>query len=396
LNRFIRSYTVPTEIKGLVVKIVQRCNLNCSYCYMYQHADQSWRQRPPFMSEETFGHLLGRVEEYCDGRPGREMNLTFHGGEPMLIGPQRFDRLVSMAVEKLKDRVSLGMQTNGTLVDDEWIEVLKRHNLRVGVSLDGPPEIHDLSRVDHAGRGSYSEVVQGLRKLQENRVFSSVLTVINPGQSGLEIYRHIRSLGVKNMNFLLPDVTHDSRRLFYPDFCATPISDYLIPIFDAWYDEDDPSVVIRLFNAILTGMMGSSVNFEGIGNHCENYLVIDTDGNIQANDALKVCDDGISESGLNVARNGFDDLHLGLPLVNRLVHEGLKLSAQCQACAERDVCGGGLVTTRYAKANGFDNPSVWCADMLELIGHIRGRVGPALALPETVCQVETAAATGLF
>jgi uncharacterized protein len=387
---------VPTEIKGLVVKIVQRCNLNCSYCYMYQHADQSWRQRPPFMSEEIFGQLLDRVEEYCDGRPGREMNITFHGGEPMLIGAERFDRLVSMAVERLKDRVSLGMQTNGTLVDDEWIEVLKRHNLRVGVSLDGPPEIHDLSRVDHAGRGSYREVVQGLRKLQENRVFSSVLTVINPGQSGLEIYRHIRSLGVKNMNFLLPDVTHDSRRLFYPDFGATPVSDYLIPIFDAWYDEDDPSVVIRLFNAILTGMMGSSVNFEGIGNHCENYLVIDTDGNIQANDALKVCDDGISESGLNVARNGFDDLHLGLPLVNRLVHEGLKLSAQCQACAERDVCGGGLVTTRYAKANGFDNPSVWCADMLELIGHIRARVGPALALPETLCQVETVAATGLF
>jgi uncharacterized protein len=383
---------VATEIKGLVVKIVQRCNLNCSYCYMYQHADQSWRQRPPFMLEETFGHLLTRIEEYCDRRPGREMNITFHGGEPMLIGAQRFDRLVSMAVEKLKDRVSLGMQTNGTLVNDEWIEVLKRHNLRVGVSLDGPPEIHDLSRVDHAGRGSYSQVIEGLRRLQENRVFSSVLTVINPGQSGLEIYRHIRSLGVKNMNFLLPDVTHDSRRLFYPEFGATPISDYLIPIFDAWFDEDDPNVMIRLFDAILTGLMGSSANFEGIGNHCENYLVIDTDGNIQANDALKVCDDGISESGLNVARHGFEDLHLGLPLVNRLVHEGLSLSAQCQACTERDVCGGGLVTTRYAKANGFDNPSVWCADMLELIRHIRARVGPALgerAFPETVCQVET-------
>jgi len=383
---------VPTEIKGLVVKIVQRCNLNCSYCYMYQHADQSWRQRPPFMSEEIFGHLLTRIEEYCDRRPGREMYISFHGGEPMLIGPRQFDRLAGMAVEKLKDRVTLGMQTNGTLVNDEWIEVLKRHDLRVGVSLDGPPEIHDLARVDHAGRGSYSEVVQGLRKLQENRVFSSVLTVINPGQSGLEIYRHIRSLGVKTMNFLLPDVTYDSRRLFYPDFSATPISDYLIPIFDAWFDEDDPSVVIRIFNAIITALMGSSHNFEGIGNHCENYLVIDTDGNIQANDALKVCDDGISESGLNVARHGFDDLHLGLPLVNRLVHEGLSLSAQCQACPERDVCGGGAVSTRYAKANGFDNPSVWCADMLELIGHIRARVGLGLgerALPETVCQVET-------
>jgi uncharacterized protein len=331
------------------------------------------------------------------------MNLTFHGGEPMLMSPRQFDRLVGMAVEKLKDRVSLGMQTNGTLVTDEWIEVLKRHNLRVGVSLDGPPKIHDLSRFDHAGRGSYSQTVQGLQKLQEKGVFSCVLTVINPGQSGLEIYRHIRSLGVKNMNFLLPDVTHDSRRHFYPDLGATPISDYLIPIFDAWYDEDDPNVVIRLFHAILTYLMGGSAHFEAIGNHCENYLVIDTDGNIQANDALKVCDSGIAESGLNVAQHGFDDLHLGLPLVNRLVHEGLSLSSQCQACAERDVCGGGAVTTRYAKVNGFDNPSVWCGDMLELIGHIRARVRPVLgdqASPETVCQ-ETdllipAAATASF
>ena len=395
---------MATEIQGLVVKIAQRCNLNCSYCYMYQHADQSWRQRPPFMSEETFGHLLTRIEEYCDRRPGREMYITFHGGEPMLMDPRQFDRFVSMAVEKLKDRVSLGMQTNATLVSDEWIEVLKRHNLRVGVSLDGPPEIHDLVRIDHAGRGSYSQAVEGMRKLQENRVFSCILTVINPGQSGLEIYRHIRSLGVKNMNFLLPDVTHDSKRLFYPDFGATPVSDYLIPIFDDWFDEDDPGVVIRLFTSILTYLMGGSANFEAIGNHCENYLVIDTDGNIQANDALKVCDDGISESGLNVARHGFDDLHLGLPLVNHLVHEGLSLSAQCQACAERDVCGGGAVTTRYAKANGFDNPSVWCDDMLKLIAHIRARLQPALgerAFPETVCQQQTdlpipATATGRF
>jgi uncharacterized protein len=372
---------------------------------MYQHEDQSWRQRPTFMSEETFGHLLTRIEEYCDRRPGREMYISFHGGEPMLIGPQQFDRLVTMAKERLKDRVSLGMQSNGTLVNDEWIEVLKRHKLKVGVSLDGPPEIHNLARFDHAGRGSHSEVIQGLRKLQEGRVFSCILTVINPGQSGLEIYRHIRSLGVKNMNFLLPDVTHDSRCLFYPDASATPVSDYLIPIFDAWFDEDDPNVVIRLFHAILTVLMGGSANFEGIGNHCENYLVIDTDGNIQANDALKVCDDGLSESGLNVARNGFDDLHLGLPLVNRLVHEGVSLSAQCQACAERDVCGGASLTTRYAKANCFDNPSVWCADMLELIAHIRARVQPELGelmFPETVCQQETdlpipaVAATGSF
>jgi len=158
---------------------------------MYQHADQSWRQRPPFMSEETFGHLLTRIEEYCDRRPGREMNLTFHGGEPMLMDPRQFDRLAGMAVEKLKDRVSLGMQTNGTLVNDEWIDVLKRHNLRVGVSLDGPPEIHDLSRVDQwmGGVGNAIEI-NALRPVVNGDI-SVPLASAQEGneQSGLTISR---------------------------------------------------------------------------------------------------------------------------------------------------------------------------------------------------------------
>ncbi|HVG38600.1 MAG TPA: hypothetical protein VM870_04895 [Pyrinomonadaceae bacterium] len=104
------------------------------------------------------------------------------------------------------------------------------------------------------------------------------------------------------------------------------------------------------------------------------YLVVETDGSIEALDALRVCEDGIARSSLNVLRNGFDDLHLGLPLVHQLIHQGVPLPAACQICPEKDVCGGGYLPHRYARANGFDNPSVWCADILKLITHIRRRI----------------------
>ena len=121
-------------------------------------------------------------------------------------------------------------------------------------------------------------------------------------------------------------------------------------------------------------MRGGLPRTDAFGNLLMDYLVIETDGSVHANDALRVCQDGAAESGLNVFQHSFDELHLGLPLVHRLVHEGIPLSATCQACPERNICGGGNLPHRYARANGFDNPSVWCADIQRLIAYIRRRL----------------------
>lgn len=257
------------------------------------------------------------------------------------------------------------MQSNGTLVNKRWIEVLKRNGVRVGVSIDGPAEIHDRVRVDHRGRGSLEQVVQGLKRLRKSGVLSGTLTVVNPGQSGIETYRFLKGLHIKQMDFLIPDATHESRSTFYAGHGATPVADYLIPIFDAWFEEDDPDVQIRLFISIIRKILGGETQSEAIGNRPENYLVIDTDGSIQANDVLKVCGEGLSESGLNVVRHGFEDLEAGLPLINRLVNEGMPLCEKCRVCPESEVCGGGSVPNRYSASNEFDNPSVWCEDLLK-------------------------------
>jgi uncharacterized protein len=359
----------------IVLKVAALCNLNCSYCYVYNHQDTTFRERPRFISTEVFDATLARIEAYCTRRPGQRMTIAFHGGEPTLIGPARFDALAARARQKLGRRLKgLSLQTNGTLIDAEWTRVLSRHHVNVGVSIDGPAAVHDAVRVDHAGRGSHRAVVAGLRLLQQAGLDPSVICVIDPGRSGLAVYRHFRRLGIERMNFLLPDVSHDSKALFYGGRGATPVADYLLPVFDAWYEEDDPDVEVRIFRGLIRMLLGGEGETDAFGNLKTGYLVVETDGSIETLDAMRVCAHGLNRSGLTVLEHGFDDLQAGLPIVYQAVHTGFPLCATCQVCPERDICGGGYVPHRYARANRFDNPSVWCADILKLLAHIRSRL----------------------
>jgi uncharacterized protein len=363
------------RIVSLVVKVAERCNLNCSYCYMYNHADQSYLRRPAFMSDEIFAQLLVRIYEYCDRRPKHRMSLVFHGGEPMLMGTERFRRFTNLARERLGEKLdSLQLQSNATLVDDDWIKTLHELEVTVGVSMDGPPEIHDMFRVDHAGKGSHASVLKGLQRLQENGLVSGVLCVVNPAHSGAGIYCYFRSLGITHMNFLFPDATHDVKQKLYGGYGKTPVADYLIPVFDEWVNEDDPEVRVFCFEDMMRAILGGKTCSDLIGNSRANYLVIDTDGSIQALDALKVCWEGTPESGLNLFDHGFDDLHNGRPLLHRVVHEGIPMSATCEACHERTTCGGGYLPHRYSRHNGFDNPSIWCEDLLTLFAYVRNYI----------------------
>jgi uncharacterized protein len=342
---------------------------------MYNHADQSYLRRPAFMSDEVFAQLLVRMHEYCDRTSRHRMSLVFHGGEPMLMGTERFRRFTNLAREKLGEKLhSIKLQSNATLVDDEWIATLRELSVTVGVSMDGPSEIHDMFRVDHAGNGSHALVLKGLRRLQEHELLSGVICVVNPAHSGFEVYRYFRSLGITLMDFLFPDATHDVKQRLYGHYGKTPVADYLIPVFDEWVNEDDPAVKVSCFEDMIRAILGGKPRGDLIGNNRANYLVIDTDGSIQALDALKVCCEGTPESGLNLFEYGFDDLHKGLPLLHRVVHEGMPMCATCNACRERDTCSGGYLPHRYSSINGFDNPSIWCEDLLTLFAHVRNYI----------------------
>jgi uncharacterized protein len=363
---------VAYSIDQIVLKIASRCNLNCSYCYIYNHEDHTFLDRPRLIPGEVYESILARMKEYCAAHPGQLMSIGFHGGEPLLVGVDRFSRLVDRARAVLGEKLAgIAVQTNCTLIDDRWASTLKRLRVGVSVSLDGPASVHDECRVDHAGEGSHADVVRGIKQLQQAGISPMVLCVVNPRRRGAEVYRHFRDLGIESMDFLLPDVSHDNKNRLYGKLGATPVGDYLVEVLDLWLEEDDPNVTIRLFQELFSRILGGYGQTDNLGNTGSSYLIVDTDGAIEANDALKVCGHGIASSGLNVRENGFDDPEQGLPVVHRAVSGGFPLPEACRACHERTLCGGGYLPHRYSRERGFDNPSVWCTDILQLVARAR-------------------------
>jgi uncharacterized protein len=365
------------SVRHVVLKIASRCNLNCGYCYLYNHEDQSALRQPKRISDKVFQKIVSRMKEYTD-QEQTAIGLTFHGGEPMLLQAERFAELISYARKQLGSALeSVSIQTNGTLVTDRWAQILRDENVGVGVSLDGPPEVHDPARPLHSGRGSHALTLKGIRTLQKHGVDPKILCVVNPENNGLDTYNHFRNVGLKSFEFLMPDVSHDNKELFY-GAGAHPVYDFLSPILDAWMAENNSDIVIPLFSELLRSLMsGQPVRSECFGNAAMNYIVVNTDGTIEPLDALKVCRDGLTDVDRTVFKDGFSDLGTGDDFLSQCLtgHQGLP--TKCAQCVWKNLCGGGYLPHRYSRDNGFDNPSVWCADIQLLLAKLANIIEPA-------------------
>jgi uncharacterized protein len=361
-----------------VVKIYEFCNLNCTYCYMYNLADSSYLSKPARMSEHTRDAFFVRLREHAQGHNINPVTIVLHGGEPLLVGKDYLDRWITSLRQALGDTQALvRLQTNGILLDDEWVELLHRHDVRVGISLDGPRDQNDQFRVDLRGRGSYDRVLGGLRCLVNHplghQVFGAVLSVANPQIPAAQMWDFWRGLGVTRYDFNLPHCTHDQP----PWFAADDLTQWMIELFDLWWVQDDPRYEIRFFKNIVDLVLGAPFSTDYIGGKPGGIAVVETDGAIQGADALRACEDGMIELGLSVEYHAFDDA-LKDPLVRLANHSSAQLCDTCQACRVREVCGGGYLPHRYSQARQFDNPSVYCDSLYTLISHIRERIVESL------------------
>ncbi|VAX00778.1 hypothetical protein MNBD_GAMMA22-891 [hydrothermal vent metagenome] len=364
------------SINAVVLKIASRCNLNCSYCYMYHHADQSYKQQPKIMCETVYRSAMQTMLKHSISQGiEHQIALIMHGGEPTLVGIKRFRWFAQTAKKILGNRLMLlSIQTNGLLLTPEWVELFIEFNIIVSISLDGTPEVNDAFRIDHQGKGSHHKTVEGIRILQQGGITPRIICVVNPTASGLTTYQHFRQLGISKLDFLFPDTTHDSKPQFYDHYGKTPIADFLIEAFDAWMAEDNANVKIRIFYNLLRSFMGAPPGSDAFGNPMVNYLIVNTDGAIEGMDALRVCDEGLVETGLNVQTDDFDDLAKSNSLLHQTASQVINLADKCQSCAQVEICGGGHFPHRYSQKNGFNNPSAWCHDIQKLFQHMRARI----------------------
>jgi len=366
------SETTVVPINEYVIKTASRCNLSCDYCYVYTMADQSWRTRPLFPARETIAATAQRIGEHAKTHALDHVSVALHGGEPLLAGAKRVAELVT-AIRRAcpaSTAVSARVQTNGVLLDEPVLRVLRSHQVKVGVSLDGNREQHDRHRRDHGGQGSWDATARALRLLRDDDLYSGLLCVIDLANDPVEVYEALLEFAPPVVDFLLPQANW---------LVPTPYADWLIAVFDRWYGVPRQETGIRLFQEIIHLLLGGRSTSDQIGLSPIAYLVIDTDGSFQQADMLKSTAPGQPETGFNV----FDhpvDVVLTHPEVHARQAGIDSLADACQRCTLVRVCGGGNYTHRFGADHGFRHPSVYCLDLTRLIHHIADRVRSDLAV----------------
>ena len=198
---------VPVPIDTVLLKAASRCNIACSYCYVYQLGDQGWQRQPPAMSQSTIDAIVSRLDELRQAQ-GRDFAVVLHGGEPLLLGEALLARLLTGLRTRLPVGCTLSVQTNGTLLTDSLLDLFADAGATVSVSLDGPTKINDSRRMRFDQGGTFEATLGGIHCLQRHpaaeRLFSGTLSVVEPSTDPSVVYWFLRGLGVPGMNFLLP------------------------------------------------------------------------------------------------------------------------------------------------------------------------------------------------
>lgn len=366
----------PTPFRQFILKLHGRCNLSCSYCYVYELADQTWRSRPRTMSDGLVSVAAWRIAEHAEAHGLDEVRVILHGGEPLLSGTAPVLDAIRKVRAAVDASVQVGswIQTNGTRLSERALDELESMDIRVGVSIDGDAASHDRGRSYANGRGSYEEVARGLRRLmQRPQIYSGLLCVVDLSADPLATYDALLDFEPPVIDFLLPHGNWSSPPLGRLESGAAPYAEWLIKIFDRWYGAKSRETRVRLFDEIIHLLLGGKSATEAVGLTPTSLVVVETDGSIEQSDALKSAYDGAAATGLHITRDSFDDA-LRLPQVAAMQLGLAALSDDCLACPVHLICGAGLYAHRFRSGSGFRNRSVYCADLYSLIGHIRMRV----------------------
>lgn len=354
----------------LILKVSSRCNLNCQYCYVFNQGDDSYINEPAVLHDGLIDIIAYRIKEHCASHDLKEFTIIFHGGEPLFADKSFYDNFCRK-VNDICDNVAIhyGIQTNGTLLSQEWINTLCKNQINIGVSLDGTPAATKYRIFRKSGESAHSSILKGLKLLEQNGLPLNILSVANTGIDPDSIYNYFKTLGVNYMDFLFPDITYDAP-------VDRKMQLWMTKMFDCWYaDEDIDKPYVRFFDTIVGLLLGVERGSEVIGRRLNQTLCIKPNGHIELVDNMKICGNGFTNIGFDVRGNSFDSL-CECEKVQQyyFAHKDKMLCAKCKACIIKNVCGGGSIAHRYSKANGFDNPSAYCDCLKYLIAHIQNRL----------------------
>lgn len=382
--------SAPKPFHVMTKPMGPRCNIDCSYCY-YLEKERFYPEEKRFrMSDALLEHYVRDLIAAQADAGGREVAFAWQGGEPTLLGVEFFERAVALQRKYARPGLPItnAIQTNGTLLDDEWGRFLSREKFLVGISVDGPRRIHDRYRRDRAGRGTFDKVMLGLDVLRRYGIAFNVLCTVHRENAikGKEVYAFLKTLGTQHIQFI-PIVERRSRSgalAAAPQIDANPenlVSEwsvspraygkFLCEVFDAWYRKDIGHYFVQFFEDQVGMWMGRPASLCVFAETCGTGLAMEHNGDVYT------CDHYVYPQYLvgNIGQTDLGDLANSAKVRQFGQDKKERLTAQCRRCQFRFACNGGCPKHRILlSADGEPGHNYFCESNMTFFRHAGSRL----------------------
>ncbi len=356
----------------VILKPTYGCNLSCKYCYLSAETKVY-----NFFDIDFIIPVIDQIFDYCNSHHRQSLTLIWHGGEPLLWGKENYRKVLSHIEDNYKDYPYRNLiQTNLTLIDQEYIDLFKRYDVRVGFSLDGPKELHNMQRVAKDGKGSFDRVFEKIQLCRDNSMSIGCIVVATSAHLGKvkEIYDFMNSnkLSFKvNPLFFSGEAKKNKDSL---EISLKQYADFCIELFDTMFDDPDCNISNSNFVEIASSMISGKVAGCLLGENCQGaFLAISPDGGVFP--CGRFCDSEYEEFC-------YGNLH-DLPfksIMQKIFRSEIYRrfdfikESQCQSCEFFSICHGGCLHDGYLNSKDFRHKTFLCPAYKKIFSHIKSKL----------------------
>ncbi|WP_087024010.1 anaerobic sulfatase maturase [Thaumasiovibrio subtropicus] len=359
------------------------CNIDCHYCFylekekLYPDRQAQWR-----MSDET---LETYVRQQIEAQPGPHVEFAWQGGEPTLMGLPFYERVIALCEKYGKGKtIQHAFQTNAILLNDDWCQFFAKHNFLIGVSIDGPAELHDHYRVTRSGKPTHEKVMAGIVCLKKHGVAFNTLTVINSVnvKHPKALYQFLTEIGSTFLQFI-PLVEREAKQqdtsalsLVLPGESMATVTDWSVPswqygeflnqVFDVWVRRDVGRVFVQMFDTTLASWCGQPSGVCVFSETCGHAFALEANGDLYS------CDHYVYPEYLlgNIHQISIKELNEGDAAHQFGQDKRNTLTPDCQRCDFRFACHGGCPKHRFdVSPSGFPNHNYFCQGYKHFFKH---------------------------
>ena len=347
------------------------CNLDCHYCY-YLKKENLYPKGSVFRMNDEL--LENYISQHIQATPKEIVSFSWHGGEPTLIGLDYFRKAVALQKKHLPPNKKLinGIQTNGLLIDDAWCEFLAQENFYIGLSLDGPKDLHDRYRVTKGQKPTHKQVVQAFQLLRRHKVHVDLLCVVHDVnvKHPTAVYRHLKEIGGEYLQFLpLVERAEDAERsLVSRSVPAAAYGEFLCTIFDEWIRNDVGKIFIQLFDESVRPFLGMDHALCIYRQTCGDVPVVEHNGDFYSCDHYVLPEYKIG----NINEQHLGDLVEHSAQRDFGMRKWTSLPRFCRECEVLGMCNGGCPKDRFIKTpDGEEGLNYLCAGLKRFFTHSR-------------------------